>query len=114
MKSCVFSFYISESDLEIEELKNKHSFGKYTVLTDSRTISFHASNENSECMIFGYAVNVFTRESENLTEKIISFCSNISEVVEFEKSLGGKYVILYRWEEQYYLLGDATFSIPVF
>lgn len=114
MESCVFSYYISESDIEIEELKHKHSFGKYTMLTDSRTPFSHACNDNSECTIFGYAVNVFTREIGSLADKIISCCSDISEVIEFEKSLGGKYLILYRHEEQYYFLGDATYSIPAF
>ena len=114
MESCVFSYYISESDIEIKELKHKHSFGKYTMLTDSRTPSSHACNDNCECILFGYAVNVFTRESSRLADKIISGCSDISEVIEFEKSLGGKYLILYRLGEQYYVLGDATYSIPVF
>lgn len=64
--------------------------------------------------IFGYAVNVFTRESGSLADKIISCCTDISEVIEFEKSLGGKYLILFRNEDQYYFLGDATYSIPAF
>lgn len=114
MESCVFSYYISESDIEIEELKHKHSFGKYTVLMDSRTPFLHANNENVECIIFGYAVDVQTREYDNLAEKIVSSCFNISEVIEFERVLGGKYLILYRNRKQYYVLGDATCSIPIF
>lgn len=114
MEACVFSYYISESDIEIEELRHKQCFGKYTMLTDSRTPCLHACSEKYECSIFGYAVNVFTGEDVGLADKIISCCSNISEVIDFEKSLGGKYLILYRYEEQYYFLGDATCSIPAF
>lgn len=114
MKSCLFTFYFSEFDIEIEELQHKHCFGKYTLLTDSRTPLFHASNQNIECVIFGYAVNVFTRESDCLAEKIASHCSDISEVIEFEKSLGGKYFILYRNKERFFIIGDATCSIPIF
>lgn len=114
MESGIFSYYISESDIEIEELKHKYRFGKYTMLTDSKTPYLHAYNEKNECTIFGYAVNVFTKESDRLAEKLISCCADISEVIEFEKTLGGKYLILYRYEEQYYFLGDATYSIPVF
>lgn len=114
MESCIFSFYISESDLEIENLINKNNFGKYTVLTDAKTPYLYACNKNKECVIFGYAVHVFTGESETLVNKIVSCCSNISEVIDFEKSLGGKYLILYRDKEQYYVLGDATCSIPIF
>ena len=114
MESCIFSYYISESDIKIEELTHKYSFGKYNVLTDSRTPFLHANNDRSECAIFGYAVNVFTGSSENLAQDIIDNCSNISDVVAFEKNLGGKYIILYRKGEQYFILGDATCSIPVF
>ena len=114
MESCIFSYYISESDIEIEELKHKYSFGKYNVLTDSRTPFLQANYDKSECAIFGYAVNVYSRASENLAQEIVAQCSSISDVVEFEKSLGGKYIILYRKGEQFFILGDATCSIPVF
>ena len=71
----------------MEELTHKYSFGKYNVLTDSRTPFLHANNDRSECAIFGYAVNVFTGSSENLAQDIIDNCSNISDVVAFEKNL---------------------------
>lgn len=114
MGSCIFSYYISESDIEIDELKQKRSFGKYIVLTDSRTPILHAEGEKRECLIFGYAVNVFTGESEKLADQMLAQCSDVADVVEFEKSIGGKYIILYRDGERYYVQGDATCSIPVF
>lgn len=114
VESCIFSYYFSEKEIKIDELRCKHYFGKYTMLTDNRTPYFYASDENSECAIFGYAINVFTKESNTLAHKIITCCIGISDVIEFEKNLGGKYIILYRYEDQYYFLGDATCSIPVF
>ena len=114
MESCAFSYYISEHGIEIEGLKCKYRFGKYTMLTDSKTPFMHACNEEIECAIFGYAVNVFTKESENLADQIISCCLEISDVIEFEKNLGGKYIIFYKNKDEYYILGDATCSIPVF
>ncbi len=114
MESCIFSYYISESDLEIDELKQKRNFGKYIMLTDSKTPILHAESENCECLIFGYAVNVFTGESEKLADQMLKQCSNIANVVEFEKSMGGKYIIFYRDGERYYIQGDATSSIPIF
>lgn len=114
MESYLFSYYISESDIDIEELTHEYRFGKYNVLTDSMTPFLHAGNGISECAIFGYAVNVITGSSQDLAQWIINSCSNISCVIEFEKNLGGKYIILYRNEDHYYILGDATCSIPVF
>lgn len=114
MGSCIFSYYISESGIETDELTNKHCFGKYTVYTDSKTPYISAGDANRQCVVFGLAVNVFTRESEGLAWKILSCCSGISDVIAFEQKLGGKYIILYREEEQYHILGDATGSIPVF
>ncbi|MGN1368371.1 MAG: hypothetical protein ACI4WX_05860 [Aristaeellaceae bacterium] len=114
MESCIFSYYIGPSNVEIEELQQRHQFGKYTMLTDSRTPVLHTCGESRECMIFGYAVNVHTSERARLADECISCCSSISDVIEYEKSLGGKYLILYRDREQYYLLGDATCSIPIY
>lgn len=114
MDSCVFSYYIGEGNIAIKELTNRYSFGKYTVLADPITPYVLAGDEKSECAIFGLAVNVITRESEGLAEKIISCCSGISDVIAFEKQLGGKYLILYRDKDQYFILPDATSSIPVF
>lgn len=114
MESCVFSYYISESSETIKELKNRYSFGKYTIFTDVKTPFVFAGNENSACAVFGFAVDVLTGESENLAHKIAFCCSGMSDVVAFEKKLGGKYIILYRDKDQYYILGDATCSIPVF
>ena len=84
------------------------------MLTDSRTPILHAERKNCECLIFGYAVNVFTGESEKLADQILEQCSSIADVVEFEKSTGGKYIIFYRDGERYYVQCDATSSIPVF
>ena len=114
MSSCIFSYYIGEGNITFKELTNRYRFGKYTVLADSRTPYVSAGDEKSECAIFGFAVNVITRESERLAEKIISCCYGISDVVAFEKELGGKYLILYRDKEQYFILSDATCSVPVF
>lgn len=114
MASCIFSFYISKYGVPIEELTSKYQFGKYIVQTDSRTPYVSACGEGCACAIFGLAVNVITGEWENLADKILSCGCDISAVIAFEKQLGGKYLILYREQEQYHILGDATCSIPVF
>lgn len=114
MDSFVFSYYITEINVEIEGLNCKRTFGKYTMHTDFKTPSLYANNGNDECIIFGYAVNVFTKESDNLAEVILSKCSGIEDVIEYEKQLGGKYIILSRFKDKYYLIGDATCSIPIF
>lgn len=114
MAACIFSFYISEHDVPIQELSNRFVFGKYIVQTDSRTPCSSASHGERGCAIFGLAVNVLTGQSANLVETILSCCSGISDVIALEKQLGGKYLIFYRDQSQYYILGDATCSIPVF
>lgn len=114
MGSCVFSYYISEEDVTIKELTSRYHFGRYTVNTDPNTVYVSACNEKCACAIFGIAVNVFTQDRGNLAEQIISCCSGIADVIAYEKELGGKYIILYRDLERYYVLGDATCSIPVF
>lgn len=114
MQRCIFSFCITQENIEIKELPEKHRFGKLCILTDTRTPYHFSQNSRSECVIYGYAVDVFTGDSIDLAQKLNSSCSNIDEIVEYEKRLGGKYVIFYRNEEDCYILGDATCSIPVY
>ena len=62
----------------------------------------------------GYAVNVVTAKCDSIPEDILMNCNSIDEVIEYEKNLGGKYIIFYNNKEEYYILGDATASIPIF
>ena len=111
--SCVFSFYISEESIEIKELPRRYAFGKYTLQTNDSTPYMSACLDDRECSIFGLAINVASEDTDNPAEVIAKTCHDISDVLEYEKNLGGKYIILYRNGGQYYLLGDATCSIPV-
>ena len=113
-KGCIFSYLISEDKLTIPELAEEKKFGKYTVLTDSRTSFSFASEGFIECAVFGLAVNVMSGNGDNISVEIVEQCKSIHDVIEYEKYLGGKYIILYRNGEQYYFQGDATCSKPCF
>ncbi len=110
----VFSYFLSEKEMAVPELSERKQFGKYKISIDERTPFSHCFNGESECAIFGYAVNVISGSVENLAKEIIENCENINAVIDYEKSLGGKYLVLYRKEENYYILGDATCSIPIY
>jgi len=114
----VFSYFITESnnvgDLFFCELPIKRIFGKHTVFMDSNTRFSFATEGTTECAIFGLAVDVVSGESDDLAEKIVKKCKSMKDVVEYEASLGGKYILLYKRGEQYYMQGDATCSIPIF
>ena len=114
----VFSYFLTETesagDLAFLASSVKRSFGKYTLYTDGNTPFSSASVGERACAIFGLAVNVVSGEEENLAHKIAETCDSIADVLAYERDLGGKYMIFFRDREQYYLLGDATCSIPIF
>ena len=114
MTNSIFSFCITENSIDIPELTVKRSFGKYTVLTDDSTPFSYASDSSCECGIFGFAVNVLDGNSDNIAPKILAECKDIQSVVDYEKQLGGKYVIFFKSNDEYYIQGDATCSIPIF
>lgn len=114
MESSIFSFYLSEAGLTAEELPKQYRFGKYILQTDSQTPYASACDHDRECAIFGLAVHVFTGQWDSLAEEMLHSTSNLTDVIAFEAKLGGKYLILYREQEWYFLLGDATTSIPIF
>lgn len=117
-ESCVFSYLIAENPGEtntvVLELPQKREFGKYTLCTDVTTPFSSASQGRVACAVFGLAVNVISGNSEDIAQEIVEKCTSIQDVLEYEKQLGGKYLILFKDREQYYLQGDATCSIPIF
>lgn len=114
-KNSIFSFYLSKSmPAEGLGLGKACSIGGYLFYCDEKTPLQYFKNDASELIIFGCAVDVFTGQSENLAQTALSQAGNLSEMIGFEKKLGGKYVIFYYDGNRCYCLGDATCSIPVF
>ena len=104
MLNSVFSYFIAENKKDIPELPVSEEFGKYTISMDANTTFSYASNEKASCAIYGLAVNVISGESEKLAEEIVETCASITDVVAYEKQLGGKYILLFKTgEESFYL-----------
>ena len=110
----VFSYYISKEQINIPELPQHRRFGDFNIAFDAVTPFYMAEKENFSAAVFGFAIDLFTGCGGDLTGDILDKCSDISDLLEFEKKIGGKYLILFRIDKQYYLLGDATCSIPVY
>lgn len=114
MDTAIFSYCFSSEQMDFCSMPIQYRFGKYYLSVDSRTPYFACKDEFCECAIFGYAVNVVTAKCDSIPEDILMNCNSIDEVIEYEKKLGGKYIIFYNNKEEYYILGDATASIPLF
>ena len=116
--SSMFSYFITENqnaeEMSFLELPVKRIFGEYIIFTDSNTPYEVSVEGQTECAIFGLAADVVSGENDNIAEKIVRRCKNIRDVIEYEKNLGGKYILLYKQGEKCYIQGDATCSIPVF
>ena len=113
-KGCVFSYYVTEEKISFPRLPVEKEFGKYTILMDENTPFSVYSTGGIACAVFGLAVNVITGESGDIAHQIAENCKDIRAVVEYEKHLGGKYVLFFKKGEQYYIQGDATCSIPIY
>ncbi len=114
----LFSFCLFEGNsIKSENLSlfdSSYNIGGYTLYTDSRTLIDYAKLNSRELIIFGYAVDVFSGQREKLAETVLKLTDNFEEVINYEKKLGGKYVIFYEENGRCYCLGDATCSVPVF
>ena len=111
MKS-IFSYYLTENEIAIKELTIKKQFGKFNIFIDERTPFLHFANGEVECAVLGYAVNVVSGEAEEIAIDIAKNCKKIEEVVDYENNLGGKYVIFYKNNDDYYLLGTLQVASP--
>lgn len=118
---CLGQFYICpklETDIFSNLLElgisSKHIFGPYAILTDGRTPIQTAQNSNASVLVLGYAVNVHTGSADNLAEELIADVNTPEELIEREKKLGGKYIILFQFQHNYSCISDATSSLPLF
>lgn len=90
------------------------SIGTYTLFTDNRTPLQSYKFNDREIIIYGYAADVFSGRSDDLAKVALKSSKNLEEIIEYEKRLGGKYVIFYKENGNCYCIGDATCSVPVF
>lgn len=111
---CIFSYYIGKKEIPYKELSKKYDFCEFVINVDSRTPYESSCKGERSCAILGYAINVLDGNRVSLPEKILESTENIDDVVDFEKSLGGKYLILYSDKSGVYAFGDATTSIPIY
>ncbi len=113
-EECIFSYYIGKKQVSYKELSKTYDFGGLVITADGRTPYESISKDGRECAVFGYAVNVLDGDRASLPEKMLESAADIDGIVEFEKKLGGKYLILYSDKNGVYALGDATTSIPIY
>lgn len=113
-EECIFSYYIGKKEASYKELPKRYDFDGLIVNADRRTPYDSALKDGRECAVFGYAVNVIDGNKEALPEKMLERAADIDGIIEYEKNLGGKYLILYSDKTGVYALGDATTSIPVY
>lgn len=115
MTESIFSFFLSkEANTTEYPFENICTIGGYKLCTDAKTPLDYYKKDNRELIIFGYAVDVFSGQSKDLAETILTNTDSFGDVIECEKKLGGKYIIFYSDETGAYCIGDATCSIPAF
>lgn len=114
MGDSIFSFYMSKKKSSASIFTKTISFGEYTIQVDGNTPIEICKNGHSECIVFGFAVNVIDDTVESIAEYLLSNSNCIESVVLKECALGGKYVIFYRDNDKYFVLCDATSTVPVF
>ncbi len=113
----LFSFLLCDKKIKdgfVSDYEIQTDVGDYTLFTDCRTPLHHTVNGDRELVIFGYAVDVFSGESDTLAETVLNETETLADVIKREKNFGGKYVVFYCESGKIFCLGDATYSVPIF
>lgn len=111
---CLFRFCMSEKVNTDTVFKKSFSFGKYIVSLSEKTSYELYSDGKSNVAVIGIAVNVLTGNYREIAKELCEASGgNISELIKSEKSLGGKYIIMFGNGDNYYIFGDATGTIPL-
>lgn len=109
----LFSFYLSTGENTKSVYKNHINFGRYCLSYSTKTNISQAIEEEAELVILGDAVNLQTGESVSLASSLLGNVSDIHSLIKNEYYIGGKYVIFYRRNNEYFVMGDATCSVPI-
>lgn len=107
----VFSYCICKRKLlECEAVKVR--VGEYHVYTNRNTHFDYREDPDVSLFVIGIAACL--NGGESALDWLWKHKQSITSIVEAEKYLGGKYVLFIRIKDSYFILGDATCSIPVF
>ncbi len=113
----IFSFVLCDEKLKdcfVSDFEVAERLASYFLLVDNRTPLQVAKNGNRKVVVFGYVVDVLNGQTDKIAEILLDETQTLSDIIEREKSLGGKYLLLYAENENVYCLGDATCSVPIF
>lgn len=110
----LFSYFLNnENYITSNILPKKIRFGKYYINLSEKTQFSTSSNNGNRIGIIGLCVDS-RGELKSLAEFLVNKSRSVEEVIENEKRLAGKYVLLYMESNNLYVLGDATCSLQVY
>ena len=107
----IFSYCICKSQL-LKCKADNIRVGEYHVYINNNTHFEYREDTEVSVSIIGIAV--YLNGDESALDWLWRHNQSIESVVEAERYLGGKYVLFVRIRDSYYIIGDATCSIPVF
>ena len=108
----IFSYCIDKTNKQPKDHEHHVQVGDFSVFMSTKTLYEIREEGDVECLIIGLATCV--KQDMKGIDWLWKHCHNLEDFIEAEKYLGGKYVLFLRIKDQYYLMGDATCSIPVF
>lgn len=111
-KDNIFSYYICKGNVMSNAAVHHVRVGEFSICMSKKTRYEFREEGDVSCLIIGLATCV--SEEIGGINWVWKHNHDIESLVEAEKFLGGKYVLFLRIKEQYYVMGDATCSIPVF
>lgn len=108
----VFSFCIYKNKGNVFADRQHIQIKEYSIFISSKTAFDFREDGDVACLIIGVATCV--SKGISAMDWIWNDGQSINTIIEAEKYLGGKYVLFIRIKNDYYLIGDATGSVPIF
>lgn len=108
----VFSYCVYKGNRELRGGYKHVQIGNYSICMSPKTLyEFHEEGDMA-CLIIGLATCV--SEDMKAMDWLWKHCQSINSIIKAEYFLGGKYMVFIRIKDQYYMIGDATCSVPVY
>ena len=108
----IFSYCIYKGDQIRSSNGQYRQIGEYSIFMSQKTCYDLREDNEISFLIIGLATCV--KEELSAMDWLWKHSQSVESIIEAEKYLGGKYILFVKIKKSYYIIGDATCSIPVF
>ncbi len=113
LENSLFTFFLCYKSESFTALPEHIEFDNYQLYLSKKTEANIAEQNGRTIVIIGLCVDSKGEIKDNIPAYILNNTNSLGDILTIEGRFAGKYVLIYKEDDNLYAIGDATCSIPV-